>query len=51
MCLLFSSWGRANIVVLAIDVIQSSKWREPDMFGVGFLMQYLQNQDQNPHIL
>jgi len=33
-------------VVLAIDVIQSSKWRETDVLGVVFLMQYLQNQEK-----
>lgn len=35
--------GRANIVVLAVDVIQSCKWKEMDVLGVGFLRQDLKN--------
>lgn len=39
----FLTGGRANIVVLAVDVIQSCKWKEMDVLGVGFLRQDLKN--------
>lgn len=43
MCLPFFNWGRANTVVLAIDEIQSCKWKELGVFGMGFLRHNLLN--------
>lgn len=39
----FLTGGRANTVVLPIDEIQSCKWKELDVLGMGFLRQDLKN--------
>lgn len=41
--MLFLVGGRASVVVLAVAVIQSSKWRHRSVRR-GFLVQYLKNQ-------